>query len=342
MTVLETEIKYTFLNCVFNMPLISYSSYESAWDFMKNGHLQTIIPSLFRKIKGVAYVRERIHTPDDDFLDLDWIPSGHQRLVIISHGLEGNSDRHYVQSCARYFQKHQYDVLAWNYRSCSGEMNRQLRLYHHGDTEDMELVIRHAIDTRRYKKIVLVGFSMGGSTTLKYLGENGTSVPKHIVAAATFSVPCHLWDSAHQLTLSKNWLFKRRFLKKMIRKVKQKHKQYPGDVDIANIDRIMSFGQFDERYTAPLHGFRSSRHFYKTVTSDLHYSSICVPSLIVNAKNDPLLGAKCYPYEVCRHHDFLYLETPSRGGHVGFFSLGAKFSWMDERAFGFAEKYARL
>ncbi|MEO9964890.1 MAG: alpha/beta fold hydrolase [Reichenbachiella sp.] len=324
------------------MSLIKFSSYSSPRDVLKNGYLQTIIPSLFRKIKGVKYSRERIETPDEDFLDLDWIKSGHERLVIISHGLEGNSNRHYVKSCARYFHQHDYDVLAWNYRSCSGEINKNLRLYHHGDTDDLELVITHAIATRKYKKIVLVGFSMGGSTTLKYLGENGPSVPKHVVAAATFSVPCNLWDSAHQLTFRENWFFKQRFLKKMIKKVKQKHKQYPKEVDIAGIDKIVSFGQFDEKYTAPLHGFRNSRHFYRTATSDLHYAGIRVPSLIVNAKNDPLLGEKCYPYKICKYHDFLHLETPRAGGHVGFFQIGAKTSWMDQRALEFISKYARL
>lgn len=309
---------------------------------MKNGHLQTIIPSLFRKIKEVVYNRERIVTPDDDFLDLDWIASGHQRLVIVSHGLEGNSDRHYVKSCARYFHRYEYDVLAWNYRSCSGEMNKQLRLYHHGDTHDLQLVIHHAIATGRYKKIVLVGFSMGGSTILKYLGENGTAVPKPIVAAATFSVPCNLPDSAQQLAFLKNWFFKQRFLKKMIQKVKRKHQQYPNKVDVTNIDRITSFDQFDERYTAPLHGFRDSQHFYASVTSDLHYANICVPSLIVNAKNDPLLGKKCYPYEACRDHPYLYLETPRCGGHVGFFAIGGMHSWMDERALKFVKEYAKL
>lgn len=324
------------------MALIKNSTYNKPGDFWKNGYLQTIIPSLFRKIKGISYSRERIDTEDGDFLDLDWILSGHERLVIVSHGLEGSSERHYVKSCARHFDKHDYDVLAWNYRSCSGEMNRNLRLYHHGDTEDLERVITHAIDTRRYKKIVLVGFSMGGSTTLKYLGENGPNVPAHIVAAATFSVPCNLWDSAHQLTFRENWFFKQRFLKKMIKKVKKKHKQYPNDIDLTGIDEIVSFGQFDERYTAPLHGFKNSRHFYRTATSDLHYAGIRKPSLIVNAMNDPLLGEKCYPYKACKYHEFLHLETPRAGGHVGFFKPGAKTSWMDERALEFVSKYARL
>jgi predicted alpha/beta-fold hydrolase len=104
----------------------------------------------------------------------------------------------------------------------------------------------------------------------------------------------------------------------------------------------VSFGQFDERYTAPIHGFRNGRHFYRTVTSDLHYQGIKVPSLIVNAKNDPLLGEKCYPYKACKYHKFLHLETPEKGGHVGFGLRGKQHSWMDERALEFLSDYAML
>ena len=183
---------------------------------------------------------------------------------------------------------------------------------------------------------------MGGSTTLKYLGENGHHVPKHVVGAATFSVPCNLWDSAHQLTFNKNWLYKRRFLKKMIIKIKLKHEQFPEDIDISEINKIVSFGQFDEKYTAPLHGFKNARHFYSTATSDLHYQSIKVPALIVNALNDPMLGSKCYPYEACENHDFLHLETPRTGGHVGFTLFNKEHSWMDQRALNFLSKLAKL
>ncbi|MBU2884936.1 alpha/beta hydrolase [Gilvimarinus agarilyticus] len=321
------------------MPVISRSPYGNFFSWFRNGHLETIYPSVFRKIKGLPYERERIDTPDGDFLDLDWVQTGSNKLIIVSHGLEGNTTRHYIKSCVRYFHQKGYDVLAWNYRSCSGEINRTLRLYHHGVTDDLETVIQHTISTRRYKRIGLVGYSMGGSTTLKYLGENGVNVPKHIVAAAVFSVPCNLWDSAHQLTFRKNTFYRKRFLKKLIQKVKQKHAQFPDAVNISAIDRIKSFGLFDERYTAPLHGFRNARHFYSTSSSDLHYHSITVPSLIVNALNDPLLGEKCYPYETCQNSKTLTLETPRCGGHVGFGLRGKNYSWMDQRAFEYIDRY---
>jgi len=324
------------------MPVFQFSSYDDRFNWLRIGHIETVYPAMFRHFKDVHYQRERIDTPDDDFLDLDWIKGGFQNLVIISHGLEGSSERQYVKSCARYFHQHGFDVLAWNYRSCSGEMNKQLRLYHHGVTDDLETVVNHCVDHGKYKNMVLVGFSMGGSTTLKYLGEAGITYPKHIVAAATFSVPCNLWDSALELTNTTNYFYRRRFLKKMIQKIKDKHKLYPDQIDISGIDAIDSFGVFDERYTAPLHGFRNARHFYTTSSSDMHYHSIRVPCLIVNAKNDPLLGEKCYPYDLCKENKFVHLETPKTGGHVGFTLMGKKHNWMDFRAHQFISKFMRV
>ncbi|WP_109831103.1 YheT family hydrolase [Reichenbachiella versicolor] len=321
------------------MPIINFSSYGDFLYPLRNGHWETIIPSVFGKKFDLNYDRERIETPDDDFLDLDWVYNQSEKLVIISHGLEGSSNRPYVRSMAKYMSDQGYDVCAWNYRSCSGDMNRQLRLYHHGVTDDLETVIKHCVDTRRYKKIALIGFSMGGSTTLKYIGEQGTSYPKQLVAAATFSVPCHLWDSALELTSWRNTFYRKRFLKKLIDKIKRKSEQFPGYIDTTDIDKIKSFGIFDERFTAPLHGFKSARHFYKDSSSDLYYNSIKIPSLIVNALNDPMLGERCFPIEQCRDHQFLFLEMPKSGGHVGFSRRFKKHNWMDIRAHQFISEF---
>jgi predicted alpha/beta-fold hydrolase len=321
------------------MPIIQKSSYDAHPFYIKNGHFETIVPSLFGSVKGVNYTRERITTEDDDFLDLDWLIANNDRLIVISHGLEGSSERYYVQSMAKYFFSKGWDVLAWNYRSCSGEMNRALRLYHHGVTDDYNEVIQHAIKTSKYERIALAGFSMGGSTTLKYLGEQGENIDPRIFAAAVFSVPCNLWDSAVQLTKRENRFYTRRFLKKMINKIKEKAELHPDKINIEGIDSITSFDEFDRRFTAPLHGFRDAQDFYLRSTSDQFYSSIQVPALIVNAKNDPMLGDKCYPYGIAENHKYLHLETPDFGGHVGFSLKGKEHSWMDERAFAFISEF---
>ncbi|WP_139786888.1 YheT family hydrolase, partial [Desulfamplus magnetovallimortis] len=161
---------------------------------LKGGHLQTIYPSLFRKtdhdLNPGFYIRERIETPDNDFIDLDWSKVGSSRLAIISHGLEGNSGRTYVTGMVQAMNRAGLDAVAWNFRSCSGEPNRLLRSYHNGVTEDLAWVIRHAEEMDRYRKIYLVGFSLGGNLTLNYLGRE--KVASTVRKAVVFSVPCDL------------------------------------------------------------------------------------------------------------------------------------------------------
>lgn len=139
---------------------------------MVNRHMETIIPSMFFKVDDIIYDRERLELSDGDFLDLDWLTGKKKKenLIVLSHGLEGSSDRYYIKRAARYFHERGWDILAWNCRSCSGEMNRLPRFYHHGDTEDLSKVIDHVLKSS-YKKVILIGYSMGGSMSLKYLGE---------------------------------------------------------------------------------------------------------------------------------------------------------------------------
>ena len=152
------------------MPLISKSDYNPMFLF-SNAHFQTIYPPLFRKVKGVNYVRERILTPDRDFIDLDWSKVGADRAVIVSHGLEGHSRRSYVLGMIKAFNTRGWDGIAFNFRGCSGEPNRLIRSYHCGATEDLHTVVSHVIEKKSYSSISLVGFSVGGNLTLMYLGE---------------------------------------------------------------------------------------------------------------------------------------------------------------------------
>lgn len=318
------------------MPLLTESSYKRRPIYLFSSHLETIVPSAFRKVDGVKYVRERLELVDGDFLDIDWLKSSNKKLVIISHGLEGSSGRPYVTGMAKFFSASGWDALAWNCRSCSGEMNRLPRLYHHGATDDLSAIVEHALDGGNYDTVALVGFSMGGSMSLKYLGERGVGVRNEIIGAAVFSVPCNLWDSAVQLGMRKNRFYKDRFLNKLKEKIKIKATMHPDVVDAAGIDAIKDFGAFDERYTAPLHGFISREDFYLKATSNQFYPMLQRPALVVNALNDPLLGPKCYPHELARESNYLYLETPKLGGHVGFMQTG-HVSWAESRALEFLE-----
>jgi uncharacterized protein len=314
------------------MPLINSSFYKRPL-YLLNGHFETIVPSAFRKIEDVTYQRERLELKDGDFLDLDWKRSHGNRLVIISHGLEGSSDRHYSKGMARHFFNAGWDALAWNCRSCSGEINRLPRFYHHGATEDLSAVIDHA-ERKGYSNIVLVGFSMGGSLSLKYIGERAASPVKAVVA---FSVPCHLGSSASELDKPGKSFYRNRFLRKLEKKIKAKAELFPDLISARDFDQVTTFEQFDNRYTAPLHGFKDAHDFYTRASSGNYLADIKIPALIVNALNDPFLPPACYPIELTRNHAYVHLETPRHGGHVGFSMRGRVENWMELRALEFIQ-----
>ena len=302
------------------MPLLTSSDYRPA-AFLANGHLQTILPSTLRRVPEVQYRRERLELPDADFLDLDWSLAGPEpagRLGIISHGLEGDSQRPYVRGMARALNRAGFDALAWNYRGCGGETNRLLRAYHLGDTGDLAAVITHAIEARGYGQIYLTGFSAGGNVTLKYLGEDARRVPPQVQRAAVFSVPTDLKASSVHISRWQNHLYLRRFLGSLRQKIRVKAAHLPGQLDLTDLDSLRDFPQFDERYTAPMHGFASADAYYEYAASGRYLDGIQLPTLLVNALNDPFLPPSCFPREAAAANPFFYLETPAGGGHVGF------------------------
>jgi len=300
--------------------------------FLFTPHLETIYPATLRQVHGVAYTRERIATPDDDFLDLDWLQHGSSNLVIISHGLEGNSTRAYVKGMARAAYGQGVDVLAWNFRGCSEEMNRRLRFYHSGASDDLETVVRHAL-AKGYKQLYLVGFSLGGNLMLKYLGERPAY--SEIKRAVAFSVPLHLHSSCLKISEPSNWIYNQRFLNNLKEKVIRKAAQMPG-LDVTDMGSIKTLMAFDDRYTAPLHGFESAIDYYTRCSALNFLHAIQVPTLIVNAQNDPFLSAACYPAVALKDHPVVKFESPLFGGHVGFAQFRKNgLYWSEERALSF-------
>ena len=283
------------------------------------------------------YRRERINTPDGDFLDLDWAEKGRKRLLILSHGLEGSSTRGYMRGMANYFFNREWDVLAWNCRSCSGEMNRLPRFYHHADIDDLSFVIDHA--GREYDDIYLAGFSMGGNMILNYLGKLGEGISGKVKGAAVFSVPLVLYSSVQALSGRFNRIYRQRFLKKLGEKIREKSILFPDIISYEGFEEIEQFPEFDNRYTAPLHGFRDAQDFYTKASPRQYLSNIKVPCLIVNAKNDPFLGKECYPLELAKSLKNVFFEMPSGGGHVGFTFGELSMSYMEYRADKFYQEY---
>ncbi|SFD93730.1 YheT family hydrolase [Spirosoma endophyticum] len=337
------------------MPLIAPSNYEPPTRLW-NGHLQTIIPSLFRKVE-VSYVRERIETPDDDFLDLDWAFSNdelgmiraagrnneladaehHSSLIILSHGLEGSSTSQYLAGMVRHLTHNGFDCLAWHYRSCSGELNRQERFYHIGETSDLHYVTQYTI-SKGYQTIYLMGFSAGGNVTLKYIGEQGKSINPAIKKAVVFSVPLDLMGSARRLEQWDSLVYNYRFSRTLKRKVMQKAALMPSAFPTEAVLKSRSIREFDNVFTAPLNGFRDVTDYYTRSSSLQFIPSIAIPTLIVNAKNDPFLSPECFPGELARELPNVWMEFPGEGGHCGFTSNKGGLngtSWSEERALAF-------
>lgn len=304
---------------------------------MFNAHAETIYPALFRKVSIQPYHRERIQTPDDDFLDLDWLTQNSTKVVVISHGLEGNTQRAYIKGMARACYRNGYDVVAWNYRGCSEEMNKALRFYHSGATDDLATVVDHVQARKKYDALYLVGFSLGGNLTLKYLGESRMR-PASIVKAATFSVPLNLHTSCEKISEPSNRVYSNRFLRSLRKKVIQKAKQYPS-LDIRQLDKMKTLREFDDYFTGPLHGFKNAIDYYEKCSAIRFVSNIKVPSLIINAENDPFLSKDCFPHEMLKDHSYVTFRSPKFGGHVGFSQFNKNgLYWSEQQVIDFFQQ----
>lgn len=321
------------------MPLIP-SAYPGPPSYQYNGHLQTVIPSLVRKVQGVAYQRERLVLQDGDFVDLDWLENAKNRLVILTHGLEGDSNRQYIRGTAKLFAENDYDVLAWNCRSCSGEMNKAFRLYNHGEIGDLGEVITHALQRNRYDEVVLIGYSMGGNIILKYLGVNGHQLPGAIKGGVAISSPTDLGASAVLLDRPSNRFYRDRFMRKLIVKISQKAASFPGRLDMNRLRDVKQWRDFDDFFSAPVNNYRDADDFYTQASAVNFMPGITVPVLLLNAQNDPLLSPECSPAWLAETHPHLFLETPRTGGHVGFQVARDAYTYAERRALSFIRSIA--
>lgn len=318
------------------MPIIP-SKYQAPFLF-RNGHWASIYPSVFRRIKGVQTKRERITTPDNDFLDLDWSKKGADKLVLVLHGLEGDAGRPYVQGMIRLFNQHGFDGVGLNLRGCSGEINKALRMYHSGEIEDVGFVLDYIGQSNRYQSIILIGFSLGGSITLNYVGRKGSSVHPLLKKAIAVSTPTDLVESAKQLDNDQfnSKVYVRRFLSKLYEKTVLKEKQYPGTFDLKMVKKYTTFYEFDHNVTAKVSGFDGALDYYTRASSKPFLENVAIPTYILSAKNDSFLSDSAYPYEAAKNNPNIYLEVPERGGHVGFAQFGKNgIYYSEERALDF-------
>lgn len=282
----------------------------------RNGHLNTILPFLFRKNIPLVFTRQRILTPDEDFLDIDLLRLGNKRCAVLVHGLEGSSSSAYIFSLSEQLRKMGWDIAAINLRGCSGMPNMLYRAYHSGATDDLDLVLNTLKPD--YQEMAVIGFSLGGNIALKYAGEKAHGILQEIKAVIGVSVPCHLSSSSDRLEKMENILYSSRFLQSLKAKLRFKMHLFPTIMSARTYASIKTIRAFDEAYTAPSNGFASAEDYYEKCSSYHFLGSIIVPTLLINAQDDPFLSEKCFPFELAELNPALSLYAPKFGGHVGF------------------------
>jgi len=301
----------------------------------KNAHVSSIYAATLRKVSFSFSRKNRIELKDGDFLDLErsFYSAENDKLIILLHGLAGNANRPYMLGMAKHFQENGWDVASMNFRSCSGEINRLYRSYHAGATEDLEAVINHLLQEKKYKEIGLVGFSLGGNLMLKYLGEQN-HIPSEIKSAVAISTPCDLGASLEELNRPHNFLYSKRFIKNLKKELQLRQTYFPSEISKEEITQCNSLLAIDELYTSRAHGFKNASHYYKKCSCKSFLPNIKIPTLLLNAQNDTFLSPNSYPVEVAKNSKFLHLEMPKHGGHVGFFQRKKPY-YHEQRALEF-------
>ncbi len=298
---------------------------------LRNGHLATIVPNLFRKSAFQYNHRERIDTDDGDFLRVDSYRQNSEEVLVLLHGLEGSSMRPYIRNLAQVAVGAGLDVIALNFRSCGGEMNLKARFYHSGETGDLGFLLKHLKAKKKYNKAYLAGFSLGGNVMLKYLGEQSDQAKEFVKGAMAISVPVDLATSAKEIEKFTNSLYLKRFLRSLKGKVRAKMHAFPHAADWMGGLGASGFYDFDDAVTAPLHGFDGVMDYYTSSSSLPLLDKIKVPTLLLNAQNDSFLSENCYPQ--LNESEYFHPLYPDFGGHVGFARLPLNRSGFVEEVF---------
>jgi predicted alpha/beta-fold hydrolase len=294
--------------------------YQAPW-WLPGGHAQTIWPALQGRsggLTGLPYRRERWTTPDADFVDVDWRDGpATAPLLVLFHGLEGSSGSHYALALGRWAKAQGWGLAVVHFRGCSGEINRAPRAYHSGDFEEIGWILAR-LRARHTGPLYAVGVSLGGNALLRWAQEAGSTAARVVQALASVSAPVDLAASGMAIGRGvSRQVYTRMFLKTMKPKALQKLTQFPGLFDACALHAAQDLYDFDNVFTAPLHGFKDTRDYWRRASAKPRLAEIQVPALVVNALNDPFVPASSLPRqsEVGLH---VRLWQPEQGGHVGF------------------------
>jgi len=310
--------------------------------WLPGGHAQTIYPLLIRP-DPLPYHRDRWETPDGDFIDLDWnvVPPASngadtRPLLVLFHGLEGSSVSHYAITLMRAATAIGWSGVVVNFRGCSGESNRLPRAYHSGDSDEIDWILRRLRALCPTRPCYAVGVSLGGNALLKWLGERQAGAGDCLRAAAAISAPLDLTACGHHLARGFNRIYTQYFLRTLKRNATEKLRRYPGLFDERRMSAANNLYEFDDVVTAPLHGFAGADDYWRKASSKPWLTGIRLPTLVLNAQNDPFLPAQALPL-ARQAAASVRLEFPRQGGHVGFVtgSLPGRLDWLPQRLLHF-------
>lgn len=317
--------------------------------WLPEGHSQTILAAKVARHRRVSFVRERVATPDSDFIDLDWtapglipglgatlpqaLPQPSENALVLFHGLEGSSRSHYAQAIAAHFRARGWTVVVPHFRGCSGEPNRLPRAYHSGDSAEIAFMLETVRARLPQARWFAAGMSLGGNALLKFLGESGNTAG-WLQAAAGISAPVDLLASGRILGSGfiNRHVYTHMFVRSLKTKTLQKSQMFPGLIDIIRVANARDLREFDDAYTAPMHGFRDVTDYWTRASSKPVLVDITVPTLVLNALNDPFLPGKYLPGPQEASAQVL-LHQPPQGGHAGFPSgrFPGNLNWLTQR-----------
>ena len=297
-----------------------------------------------RPVMSLPYERQRVELSDGDFVDLDWSKVNSDKLLFCVHGLEGHARKHYMAAMMKFFNAppswtnsaEKWDAVGMNLRSCSGEDNRLLENYHSGFTKDLAFLLHKIVASKKYKQIVLVGFSIGGNIVLKYAGEMGSSLSSSISHIVALSVPCDLTSCSLAFETPKNIIYLNQFLMTLKQKIRKKARQFPNSFDLKTALKAKNFREFDNAYTAPVNGFKDCFDYWEKASCLPHLKNIAAPTLLINTLDDTFLAPSCYPYEIAAEKPNFFFETPAKGGHLGYMGPDKEgYLWTERRTWQF-------
>jgi len=311
----------------------------AAAPWLANRHLQTIYGALAAPAPRVAFRRERWDTPDGDFVDVDLVDGpADAPWVNLFHGLEGSSNSPYARVLMHHVALRGWRGSVFHFRGCSGEPNRLPRAYHSGDTEEIAWALARVKARAGAAPLHSVGVSLGGNAFAKWLGENGEASTRIVATAAAVSAPLDLMAAGDALGRGFARFYSWHFLWTLKKNALERLARFPGLFDGAAVRRARSLRDFDNVVTAPLHGFRDTDDYWTRASAKPHLSGIRVPTLLLNARDDPFLPESALPTER-EVSSAVKLEFPSRGGHVGFVTapFPGRIEWLPRRLLYFFE-----